>query len=225
MSKTIYIAGDSTAAAKSALEKPMSGWGEFLKDHFNEEISIANHAINGRSTKSFLDQGRFHEILATIAAGDYLIIQFGHNDQKVDDPERFTDPSTTYKENLKVYIDKAREKGAIPLLLTSTSRRDFIDGEINWQSIGDYPEAMKEVAALENVPLIDVQQVSAQTLNELGEEESKVFFLHLEAGQYKNYPEGLTDNTHFSEKGAAAMAKIVAEGLFENVPDLKHYKI
>ncbi|MEC6747986.1 rhamnogalacturonan acetylesterase [Marinilactibacillus sp. XAAS-LB27] len=215
---TVFIAGDSTAADKSSTEKPMSGWGEFIADYFNETIQFSNQAINGRSTKSFLEQNRLEPILSKGKAGDYLLIQFGHNDQKIDDPERFTDPFGNYMDNLKYYIDKTTKNGMIPILMTSISRRQFKEGRLDPMSLGSYPEAMRKVATEKSVSIIDMHRITSAYIDKLGEASSKELFLHLEPNMYSNYPEGLTDNTHFSEEGAKMVASLIAEELTKTVP-------
>lgn len=220
---SIYIAGDSTAADKKQEEKPMSGWGEFIGKHFDASVVIKNHAVNGRSTKSFVEQNLLDNILTEIKTGDILLIQFGHNDQKKDDPERFTEPGTEYKENLVLFIDEAHKRGAYPILLTSISRRQFVKGQLNKNSLGDYPEAMRDVARELQVPLIDMNKLTSDYLAVLGEEQSKNMFLHLKAGEYDNYPNGLTDDTHFSEGGAKTIAKMTAEELVRTVDRLRPY--
>lgn len=214
---TIFIAGDSTAEIKTKSERPESGWGEFLSDFFNGSVHIENHAMGGRSTKSFLDQKRFEPILNEMKPGDYLLIQFGHNDQKMDDPERYTDPQSTYQDNLKWFIKETRHKNATPILLSSISRRVFKDGQIDTTSLGEYPAAMRKVAQEEEVTFIDMHQLSIQLLNQLGEEDSKELFLHLKENEFENYPEGLIDNTHFSEIGAKTFAKMVAQELAKHI--------
>lgn len=217
---TIFIAGDSTAESKTTSERPESGWGEYLSDFFKASIQVANHAMGGRSTKSFLEQKRFEPILDEMKSGDYLLIQFGHNDQKIDDPERYTDPHSTYQDNLKWFIKETKYKNATPILLTSISRRVFKEGQIDTTSLGDYPAAMRKVAQEENVLLIDMHQLSIQLLTQLGEVESKELFLHLKKNEHANYPDGLEDNTHFSEIGAETFAKIVAQELARQINEI-----
>lgn len=215
--KTIYIAGDSTAEAKPLHEKPMSGWGEYLNDFFDSTMTVSNHAMGGRSTKSFLDEKRLDVILGKLKEGDYLLIQFGHNDQKIEDPLRYTEAFGEYQENLKLFISKTREKKAIPILLSSISRRLFENGKIDRASLGDYPKAMEEVSANANVIYIDANTLSADYLDELGIEKSKDLFLHLKPNEFNNYPEGLEDNTHFSEYGGRVFAKMIANELLKNI--------
>ncbi|MFD1905377.1 rhamnogalacturonan acetylesterase [Paenibacillus rhizoplanae] len=154
---TIYIAGDSTAAQKGGGEWPMAGWGEYLQQYVSRKVRIENRAINGRSTRSFLAEGRLADMERDFLPGDFLLIQFGHNDQKLEDPLRYTEPHTDYRENLKVFIDSARSRGSFPVLLTSVSRRRFTtDGEPDPQAVGLYPQVMREVAGETGTPLLDI---------------------------------------------------------------------
>ncbi|WP_208559864.1 rhamnogalacturonan acetylesterase [Marinilactibacillus kalidii] len=215
---TVFIVGDSTAADKSVQEKPMSGWGEFIGSQFDDTVKFENHAINGRSTQSFLKQNRLAPILAKAKPGDYLWIQFGHNDQKIDDPERFTKPYEDYMTNLKFMIAEAEKRQMTVVLLTSISRRQFVKGELNRQSLGEYPEAMRILAKKLDVLLVDMHEITSNYLSELGEKDSKAIFLHLNPGEHDNYPEGLTDNTHFSEHGAQIMARLLANSVSNILP-------
>ncbi|MDF9840611.1 MULTISPECIES: rhamnogalacturonan acetylesterase [unclassified Paenibacillus] len=208
---TLYIAGDSTAALKGAEAKPMAGWGEYLQAHFGPEVIIDNRAINGRSTKSFLEQGRLADIEKDFQPGDYLLIQFGHNDGKHDDPLRFTDPDTEYRHNLRLYIESARSRGGSPVLLTSVSRRLFTaDGEPDPLALGAYPAAMRAVAEETETPLLDIFAASQQLYRKLGIQGSQHLLMHLPPGQHPNYPDGITDDTHFSSEGAKRIAALVA---------------
>ncbi|MFD2706515.1 rhamnogalacturonan acetylesterase [Salibacterium lacus] len=211
---SIYVAGDSTASYYEKARAPRMGWAQVLDRMFDKKIEVHNEAAPGRSSKSFIDEGRLDEILAEIEKRDYLFIQFGHNDSKSDDPDRYTDPDTTYKSYLKEYIDGAREKGAIPVLLTPVERRGFtVDGEAK-RSHGNYPSAMKELGLEEDVPVIDMTGKSMALYNEVGPEDSKDLFMWLEPGEHSNYPDGSEDNTHFQEKGAVQIAKLVAEEVY-----------
>ena len=211
---TIYIAGDSTAARKGPAESPMTGWGEFLQEYLGPDVRIENRAVNGRSTRSFLAEGRLTDIEQEFSAGDLLLIQFGHNDQKLEDPARYTNPHTEYRQNLRVFIDSARSRGGFPVLLTSVSRRSFTaDGEPDPQAVGLYPEAMREVAAETGTPLLDIFASSQQLYRTLGAEGSQQLFMHLPPGSHPNYPDGITDNTHFSRAGAQQIAGLVARAL------------
>lgn len=211
---TLFIAGDSTAARKGGGEWPMAGWGEYLHEYVSPELGIDNRAVNGRSTRSFLAEGRLADMERDFRAGDFLLIQFGHNDQKLEDPARYTEPHTDYRRNLEVFIDSARSRCVFPLLLTSVSRRRFTaDGEPDPQAVGLYPEVMREVAAETGTPLLDLFASSQQLYRDLGVEASKELFLHLAPGERPNYPDGITDNTHFSGAGARRIAALVTEAL------------
>lgn len=214
MSHLLFIAGDSTAAIKGAGEKPMTGWGEYLQSYFGTSIQVENRAINGRSTKSFITDGRLDAITQDFSAGDYLFIQFGHNDEKKEDPLRYTDPDTEYRQNLIQYIESARQLGGTPVLLTSVSRRRFTtDGQLDPLAVGPYPEVMRQVAEETQTPLLDIFAASQQLYQTLGEEESKRLFMHLPEKAHPNYPNGVTDDTHFSDEGARQIAKLVVEAI------------
>ncbi|MEK4509853.1 prolyl oligopeptidase family serine peptidase [Paenibacillus sp. FSL K6-2524] len=214
MTPTLFIAGDSTAAIKGAAEKPMSGWGEYFQAFFGSSVHVDNRAINGRSTKSFLAEGRLANIEQDFQAGDYLFIQFGHNDEKIEDPTRYTDPDQDYRHNLIRFIESARIRGGIPVLLTSVSRRRFTaDGNLDPLAVGPYPAAMRQVAAETETPLIDIFEASQQLYHTLGEQESMKLFMHLPEKVHPNFPNGVADDTHFSDIGARQIAGLVAESI------------
>lgn len=210
---TIYIAGDSTAAMKLPEKRPETGWGEAFQAYFKENVKIENRAINGRSTKSFINEGHLAKIENSIQPSDYLIIQFGHNDQKIEDPERGTQPYGDYQDNLSQFIQVAYQKSAYPLLLTSVTRRKFEDDKIDSMSVGDYPEAMIQFAQKNHVPLLDIHKITNEFMGKVGDEESKKYYLHLPLGQSDNYPEGIMDNTHFNEEGAKIVAQLIIEAI------------
>jgi len=215
----IYLAGDSTVTHKH--ETPYAGWGQMLGEFFNKNISICNQAESGRSTRSFIREGRFDNIKKLIKTGDYLFIQFGHNDQKQDD--RYTDPYTTYSENLKTFIKMSRDVGAIPILVTPVFRRLFCDAGILYDTHVDYAKAVRKVAIDENVVLIDLHKKSGDLLEELGVVASKDIFLHIKAGIYDHSPNGIEDDTHFSEYGARVIAKLIVDEIENKIPDLADY--
>ncbi|WP_117168665.1 rhamnogalacturonan acetylesterase [Paraliobacillus sediminis] len=211
---TIYLVGDSTVSSYDTDEFPMTGWGQMLSNYFNEGITICNAAIPGYSSKSFIDDGKLEAIRTKIKPNDYLFIQFGHNDQKPD-IERHTDPFTTYKNYLREYIEVARNNKAIPVLITPVQRRKFsASGEIE-NTHGEYSTAMKQLAVELNVPLIDLTLKSKKLFESLGDEKSKKLFLWCKPSEYKNYPEGAEDNTHFHQFGADQIAKLIIEGIEE----------
>jgi lysophospholipase L1-like esterase len=210
---TIYIAGDSTAAIKLPEKRPETGWGEAFQSYFKENVKIENRAINGRSTKSFINEGHLASIEKSIQPGDYLIIQFGHNDQKLEEPERGTQPYGDYQDNLFQFIQVAYQKNAYPLLLTSVTRRKFEDDSIDIMSVGDYPHAMIQFALKNHVSFLDIHTITTEFMGKIGNEKSKKYYLHLPPGQSKNYPEGITDNTHFNEVGAKKVAQLIIEAI------------
>ncbi|MFJ9036535.1 rhamnogalacturonan acetylesterase [Streptomyces sp. NPDC102406] len=199
--RTLFVAGDSTAAQKYADAAPESGWGMALPFFLSSRVAVANHAVNGRSSKSFLDEGRLATILAAIRPGDLLLIQFAHNDEKSADPTRWTEPWSTYQEYLKRYVDGARAKGARPVLATPVERRKFDADGNALPTHGDYPAAMRALARDEGVALLDIQALSLALWQRLGVEETKVYF---------NWTATEQDNTHANPPGAIAVARLVA---------------
>jgi lysophospholipase L1-like esterase len=202
--RTLYIAGDSTAAQKYADAAPESGWGMALPFFLRKDLPVANHAVNGRSSKSFVDEGRLEVILGEIRPGDFLLVQFGHNDEKKEDPARYTEPWSTYQEYLRMYVDGARARGARPVLATSVERRRFDAAGTAVTSHGEYPAAMRALAAEEGVALLDVQALSLALWQRLGVEATKTYF---------NWTATEQDNTHFNPPGAIEVARIVAREL------------
>ncbi|AYV68547.1 MULTISPECIES: rhamnogalacturonan acetylesterase [Niallia] len=219
---TIFIAGDSTAAEKTPDKRPETGWGEKLSTFFTDQIVIDNRAVNGRSTKSFINEGRLSAIEEAIHPGDYLFIQFGHNDQK-DDPARGTDPYEDYQTNLHTFIHTANKHNAHPVLLTSVSRRHFRNQLIDHMSLGEYPQAMRELAKTSKVALLDIHKKSIDFFQSLGPDLSRNFFLHLEAYESSNYPIGVKDDTHFNNQGAEAVAKLICNAIKESDLPLKRF--
>jgi pectin methylesterase-like acyl-CoA thioesterase/lysophospholipase L1-like esterase len=206
----IFLAGDSTVEDVRPEQGNKKGWGQMLPPFFTQKAEVINKARGGRSTKSFINEGRLQELLDEIRLGDFLLIQFGHNDQKVEDASRGTEPYGTYQEYLSQYIAGAREKGAIPVLVTPVNRRTF-DEEGNLSaSLGEYPEAMRNLALEQDVLLIDLWEKSKALYEELGPEETKKFF-----AWYETPMDTLPDDTHFSAAGAAKIAELVAEGIQE----------
>jgi lysophospholipase L1-like esterase len=209
----VYIAGDSTASTYVSSQAPRAGWGQALPVFLTANAVAVNVAKSGASSKSFIDLGRLDHILALIKRGDYLLISFGHNDEKIDDPTRYTEPSTTYKSYLSQYIDKSRARGAIPILITPVERRHFNSAGIISPSHGAYPAAMRELAVAKRVPLIDLTASSTALWNRAGVEGTKKYFMIFPAGKYPNYPNGSQDNTHFQAFGAIEVARLVATAL------------
>lgn len=204
---TVFMIGDSTMANKP-LDLPERGWGMVLGQYFKDPAMIDNHAMNGRSTKSFIDEKRWDAVLAKLQPGDFVIIQFGHNDEKKEKPEVYADAATTYRDNLRRFVKETRAKGASPILATSICRRKFDDQGKLVDTHGDYPNALRAVAAEEKVPLLELERATAGWLRAEGPENSKKFFMWIEPGKYEKLPEGRKDDTHLVETGAKHVAEL-----------------
>ncbi|KRD32196.1 hypothetical protein ASE35_14290 [Lysobacter sp. Root916] len=203
---TIHLAGDSTLAEKLPEKRPETGWGEPLAARFRAgSVRVVNHAKNGRSTRTFIEEGRWQALLDGLRAGDWVLIQFGHNDESADKPDRYT-PLPDYERNLARFVAEVRARGATPILLTPVARRRY-DSEGRVQdSHGEYPGRVRALAAREHVALIDMERRSQAVLQEAGVEGSRRLFLQLAPGAHRNYPQGVEDNTHFSPLGARRIA-------------------
>lgn len=216
----ILMAGDSTMAEKRANRRPETGWGEMLQAWFDEkDVLIRNHAKNGRSTRSFIEQGRWQTLLSQVRPGDYVFIQFGHNDQSVKKVERYTPPDQ-YQDNLTRFIADVRARDANPVLFTPVVRRRFNEQGEFYDSHKQYPDLVRKVANETGAPLIDMENSSRAILVEHGAERSKALYLHLQPGESANYPDGLEDDTHFSPDGARIMAGLVAKSISEQLTGL-----
>jgi lysophospholipase L1-like esterase len=218
---TIYLAGDSTVTDQAS--EPWSAWGQMLPRFFKAGVAIANHAESGESLKSFIGEKRLEKILETIKAGDYLFIQFAHNDQKPGSSH--VEPFTTYKEYLKLYIKEARTRKAIPLLVTSMHRRNFDSSGKVVNTLGDYPEAMRQVAKEESVPLIDLNAMSKDLFEVLGPAGTMKAFVHYPAGTFPGQDQELKDDTHFNAYGAYELARCVIEGIKGNKLGIAKYLV
>jgi lysophospholipase L1-like esterase len=211
---TVFVAGDSTAATWPASTIPKAGWGQALPAFLDRHrATVDNEALSGASSKSFIEVGLLDKILGAIRPGDYLLISFGHNDEKTDD--RHTDPYGTFQEYLSRYIDGARRHGAHPVLVTPVERRRFDADGRAYPSHGEYPQAMRELGAARDVPVVDLTALSMRLWDRLGVEETKRYFLWFAAGENPNFPEGVEDNTHFQAHGAIALARIVIRALVD----------
>ncbi len=220
---TIFIAGDSTAAPKLPEKRPETGWGEMLQPYFNvEKVKIDNRAMNGRSTKTFISEGRWQAIIDDLKRGDYVFIQFGHNDESKEKVDRYTPPED-FKKNLEKFVTEVRAKKAFPVLLTPVMRRKFDKGGNFVDTHGEYPDLTRSVAQDLKVPLIDMHRASEKVLKDLGAEKSRTLFLQLKAGENANYPNGIEDNTHFNPTGAEIMAKAAVVELENQKIKLRKY--
>jgi len=210
-SLTVYLIGDSTMSEKAADERPETGWGMPFTDRFDDAVAVENHARNGRSTRTFLEQGRWEPVARNLSRGDYVFVQFGHNDEVPTKEQHTTEAA--FVANLETFVAETRERGAKPVVLTPIARREFdADGE-PVDTHETYADLTRDVAKERDVPLVDMDERSRALLRELGPEESKSLFNHLPPGEHPNYPDGVSDDTHFSERGAARMADLVVEGV------------
>lgn len=210
----VFMIGDSTMANKP-LDLPERGWGMALGQFLTDPGMVHNHAVNGRSTKSFIDEGRWDKVMTELAAGDFVIIQFAHNDEKKEDPKRYADPAGAFRDNLRRFIRDARAKHASPILATPVSRRKFDAAGKLVPTHGDYPAAVRAVAAEEKVPLLDLERATAGWLQAAGDAGSKQFFMWIEPGTHPKIPEGRKDDTHFVTAGANAVAKLAVAQIRE----------
>lgn len=222
---TIFLAGDSTCAAKLPEKRPETGWGEMLGPHFKDgTVRIGNRAMNGRSTKTFISEGRWQSIVDELNKGDYVFVQFGHNDSAKEKGERYTPPED-YRRNLIRFVEEVRAKGGNLILLTPVMRRRFDKDGRFYDTHGEYPDIVRTVAHEYKVPLIDMHRLSEAVIVKYGVTDSKKLFLQLKPGENANYPNGVEDNTHFSPLGAEEIAKLVVVGIRENKLKLaKHLK-
>ncbi|MCD0488821.1 rhamnogalacturonan acetylesterase [Pedobacter sp. MC2016-14] len=209
----IYLIGASTCANKKEAARPETGWGEKFQPFFKDNVTVDNRALNGRSTKSFRNEGHWDKVMKELKAGDWVLIQFGHNDQKLDKPAVGT-TIAEYKENLSRYIDEVRSKGATPVVLTSIVRRAFKNGELT-NTHGDYPDAVIEVANTMKCEYIDMEKKSHALVAAYGVEKSKELYFWAKKQDFPHLANDKKDNTHFSNYGAQKMAELVAEGIVE----------
>jgi len=217
----IYMIGDSTMANKSIeLDRQERGWGMMLPGFLDARIKVSNHALNGRSSRSFRDEGKWDPIYENIRPGDYVFIQFGHNDQKIG-THRYSDPDTLYRENLKRYIDETREKGGIPVLFTPIARRHFDEEGRLIDTHDKYTQSVFVVGRQMNVPVIDLNKSTTEMILACPtEEDSKKFFMWIEEGTSIVSPKGVKDNTHLNVYGGRAVARLAVQELARTVPDL-----
>jgi lysophospholipase L1-like esterase len=218
---TLFLAGDSTMADKPLFPaNPERGWGQLLPLYFQAGVRVENHAMNGRSTKSFLDENRWNAITNRLQPGDYVIIQFGHNDEKNEDPTRYTEPFGSFKTNLERLVRETREHRATPVLATPVARRNFDGDGKPVDTHSNYVTAVRQVAREQQAPLLDLNRLSTELLTQLGPESSKRLYDWIPAGEFKRDPKGLSDNTHFNAYGASRMCDLAAGEIEANVPQL-----
>ena len=249
-STTIFVIGDSTAANKDISGgKQERGWAMMLQDCFDDSyIVVDNHAVNGRSSKSFIDEGRWDKVLERMKPGDYVIIQFGHNDEKLK-ADRHTDPGSTFDYNLAKFVRETREHGGIPVLMNCVVRRNFmvkapeiaddellrtstfkdgvkmIEGDSLIDTHGLYKEAPKDVARRMNCHFIDANRITHDLEQALGREVSKKLHMWFLPGEEPSEPKGKQDNTHYNIYGATTVANLLADALCEEIPLLKKYRL
>lgn len=218
---TVYLAGNSTVVDQD--DEPWASWGQMITRFFKPGVAISNHAESGLTLGSFKGSHRLDKVLSTIKAGDYLFVEFGHNDQKDHGPNNGAWKS--YTENFKYFISEAKKKNAIPVIVTSTSRRAFSDSGKVINTLGDFPAAARKVAQDEGIPMIDLNVMSSAFYNALGVEKSTKAFVHYPANTFPGQTTALADNTHFNSYGAYELAKCIIEGIKLNHLGLEKYII
>lgn len=207
---TVYLIGDSTLADKKTNTYPETGWGMPFRYYFDSSVIVDNRAKNGASTRTFIEEGGWRSVMQTLKAGDYVLIQFGHNDE-VPTKGSYTPPEQ-FKANLLKFVTDARSRNAIPVLITPVTRRRFMSGKAV-ETHPLYADLVREVAHANHVPLIDLDSTSLALEQELGPQESKFLWIHLAKGENPHYPNGRNDDTHFNELGARKMAELVLKGI------------
>jgi lysophospholipase L1-like esterase len=209
----IYIIGDSTACKYTSALYPLTGWAMVLQEFLNtDSVEVADSARSGCSSKSFYTEGRWTPVKNALKKGDFVVIQFGHNDEKND--SKSTNAQTTFKKYLSIYIDDAISKGAIPILATPIERDIWNRDNVTiWEShitadSGDFPKAIRELATEKNIRLVDMTAITNQYFEKVGKDSTNKLFLILKKGQFSNYPDGKNDQTHLQERGAKTIAKL-----------------
>lgn len=215
----IFLAGDSTMSIKEVKAYPETGWGMPFAHFWDSTVTVVNRAKNGRSTKTFISEGLWKSIYDETGEGDYVFIQFGHNDEAVEKKERYATPDT-FKMNLVKFVTEARSKKAIPVLITPVSRRRFDSTGRVMETHMVYSQLTREVATAHNVQLIDLDKLSMTLYQQFGKENSRWLFLQLKPGEHPNYPDGRDDNTHFNELGARLIAQIILKEIKTLLPEL-----
>lgn len=217
---TIFLAGDSTVANCPLHEYPMAGWGQCFQEFFErDKVSVVNMAKGGASSNSFIEDGLLNDILNRIRPGDYVFIQFGHNDQK----EYGSKTPERYRTMLTIYLDRVQAAGADPILVSPVHRRFFDQTGKLKNTLGEFPETVRELAQSRSIPFIDLSKQTQELYENYGEEKSKKLFTWLRPNEHVNYPEGVEDNTHFSIEGARLIGQLVCEELKKNQHPLGKY--
>lgn len=212
---TIFWAGDSTVAQNSITTYPQTGIGQAFQRYVKSmQVWVENYAVNGRSTKSFMDEGRLAVIYDRIKKGDFLFIQFGHNDEKPEDPTRYADPEVDFPVNLGKFVTVARNKGAIPVFITPLTRWDRNNPNAKYRH-DEWAASCRRTAEKLGVALVDLTKMSEELVDALGEKARTDFYMNLPAGAYPNYPDGMKDGTHLQPLGAMTFAGLIARGLYE----------
>lgn len=223
---TIHLVGDSTMSDKPKLDLPERGWGQAFREFVKPTARVANHAVNGRSTKSFIDEGRWQKVVDILKPGDWVITQFGHNDEKSEDRTRYTRPEIEYRANLERFIRETRAGGGHPILATSVVRRRWSEDGKLVDTHGEYPAVVRKVAEEQKVPLLDMQKLTAVLEESQGVEGSKKLHLWFAPDEHPQLPKGLQDDTHYSEYGARAVANLAAKEIMrQKLPLAEHLEI
>lgn len=242
---TVFMIGDSTMANKDTTGgKQERGWGMVLQQYFDNHVVVDNHAVNGRSSKSFIGEGRWDKVLAKIKPGDYVFIQFGHNDEKPQ-PERHTDPGSTFDDNLRKFVNDTRSKGGIPVLFNAVVRRNFalkvqkndddeklrnldaksgnnvLEGDTLYDTHGDYRFSPANVAKEMGVVFIDANAITHELEQGLGREASKKLHMIFAPGEHPSLPNGRWDNTHYNIYGANQVAVLLIKAVGDKIPQIK----
>lgn len=216
----IYMMGDSTMKFNNFYSYPQNGWGQVLNIFTKEGILVFDDAENGRSSKSFISEGRFDNILNRLQKGDYVICQFGHNDEKIQDPNRYTEPYGEYTDNLLYFAKEVEKKGCHIVYATSITRHKFENG-VCINSHGDYPKAMLDFAKKYNYTCIDLNKLTMDLYTKLGEEKSKKFHMIFGPNIYNLYPEGKDDHSHLMYEGAVMVAELFVREILKTNDSIK----
>ena len=215
---TIWLIGDSTMSIKETKAYPETGWGMPFVFFWDSTVRVDNRAMNGRSTRTFMEEKRWDPVVSAMEEGDYVFIQFGHNDE-VPTKKSYV-PENDFKANLIKYITDTRNKKGIPVLITPVARRKFDSTGHIEETHAVYAQIVREVAKQNNVPLIDLAEEGKTLYQQMGPQTSKYLFNYLAPGEHPNYPEGKQDDTHFSELGARKIAELVLNDIRTLLPDL-----